>query len=51
VQKGRLEEAARLRGISVTHFVVMSAQEAAARTIQDNEVLTRGGLARYLTRG
>ena len=39
-QKARIEEAARLRGTSVTEFVVMSSQEAAARTIREHEVLT-----------
>jgi uncharacterized protein (DUF1778 family) len=39
-QKHLIERAAALRGTSVTEFVVASAQEAAARTIRDFEVLT-----------
>jgi uncharacterized protein (DUF1778 family) len=38
--KRRLEYAASLRGASLTEFVVQSAQEAAARTIREHEVLT-----------
>jgi len=38
--KRRLEYAALLRGASLTDFVVQSAQEAAARTIRENEMLT-----------
>jgi uncharacterized protein (DUF1778 family) len=38
--KQRLEYAASLRGSSLTEFVVQSAQEAATRTIRENEVLT-----------
>lgn len=38
-QKARIEEAANLRGTSVTEFVVMSAEDAAARTIREHEVL------------
>ncbi len=38
-QKARIEKAATLRGTSVTEFVVMSAQDAAARTIREHEVL------------
>ena len=37
--KRRLEYAASLRGSTLTEFVVQSAQEAATRTIQENEVL------------
>ncbi|MGA3080046.1 MAG: DUF1778 domain-containing protein [Terracidiphilus sp.] len=37
--KRRLEYAASLRGASLTEFVVQSAQEAATRTIRENEVL------------
>lgn len=37
--KRRLEYAASLRGASLTEFVVQSAQEAAAHTIRENEVL------------
>ena len=44
--KRRLEYAASLRGATLTEFVVQSAQEAAARTIRDNEVLTLSERAR-----
>jgi uncharacterized protein (DUF1778 family) len=44
--KRRLEYAASLRGTSLTEFVLQSAQEAAARTIRDNEVLTLSERAR-----
>jgi len=37
--KQRLEYAASLRGSTLTEFVVQSAQEAAIRTIRENEVL------------
>ena len=37
--KRRLEYAASLRGATLTEFVVQSAQEAATRTISENEVL------------
>ena len=40
VQKRLIERAARLRGTSVTDFVVLSAQEAASETIKDFEMLT-----------
>ena len=39
-QKRLIERAARLRGTSVTNFLVHSAQEAAAETIRDFEVLS-----------
>jgi uncharacterized protein (DUF1778 family) len=42
-QKRLIERAARLRGTSVTDFVVLSAQQAAAEAIQDFEVLTLRG--------
>lgn len=38
-QKRLLERAARLRGTSLTDFVLASAQEAATKTIQDFEIL------------
>jgi len=38
--KRRLEYAASLRGATLTEFVVQSAQEAATRTIRENEILT-----------
>jgi uncharacterized protein (DUF1778 family) len=49
--KRRLEYAASLRGTSLTEFVVQSAQEAAARTIRDNEVLTLSERARVAFAG
>jgi len=39
VQKRLIERAATLRGTTVTEFVVANAQEAAANTIKDFEVL------------
>src|SRR5690242_7991576 len=39
-QKRLIERAAALRGTTVTEFVLLSAQEAAARTIDESEVLT-----------
>ena len=44
--KRRLEYAASLRGSSLTDFVVQSAQEAAARTIRENETLVLSERAR-----
>jgi len=44
--KRRLEYAASLRGATLTEFVIQSAQEAAARTIRENEVLTLSEEAR-----
>ena len=44
--KRRLEYAASLRGSTLTEFVVQSAQEAATRTIRENEVLTLSERAR-----
>jgi uncharacterized protein (DUF1778 family) len=38
-QKRLIERAAELRGTTVTEFVVFSAQQEAARTIKDHEVL------------
>jgi uncharacterized protein (DUF1778 family) len=46
VQKLMIERAARIRGTSVTNFVLVSAQEAAAETIKDFEVLTLRDKAR-----
>ena len=45
-QKLLIERAARIRGTSVTNFVLVSAQEAAAETIKDFEVLTLRDKAR-----
>jgi uncharacterized protein (DUF1778 family) len=39
-QKRLIERAAYLRGTSVTDFVVASAQQAAAATIKDSELLS-----------
>ena len=47
-QKARIEEAARLRGTSITEFVVKSAQEAAARAIQEHEALTLADRSRKI---
>ena len=45
-QKRIIERAARLRGTSVTDFVVASAQRAATDTIQDFEMMSLRGEAR-----
>jgi uncharacterized protein (DUF1778 family) len=37
-QKRRIEHAARLKGTSISDFMVLSADDAAARTIQEHEV-------------
>ncbi len=39
-QKKHIERAARIKGTSVSDFVVLSAEDAALRTIRDEEVLT-----------
>ena len=39
-EKETIETAARLRGTSLTDFVVTTAKEAAVRTIRESEVLT-----------
>lgn len=39
-QKQLIERAAELRGTTITEFVVVSAQQAAANTIKDFETLT-----------
>jgi uncharacterized protein (DUF1778 family) len=44
--KRRLEYAASLRGATLTEFVIQSAQEAAARTIRENETLVLSERAR-----
>jgi uncharacterized protein (DUF1778 family) len=44
--KRRLEYAASLRGATLTEFVVQSAQEAATRTIRENEALILSERAR-----
>ena len=45
-QKRIIERAARLRGTSVTDFVVVSAQRAATDTIKDVEMMSLRGEAR-----
>ncbi len=45
-QKRLIERAAELRGTTVTDFVVLSAQQEAARTIKDFEVLSLSQEAR-----
>jgi len=45
-QKHIIERAAELRGTSVTEFVVVSAQQAATKTIKDFETLRLRGEAR-----
>jgi uncharacterized protein (DUF1778 family) len=42
-QKRLIERAAKLRGTSLTDFVVLSAQQAATETIHESEVLTLRG--------
>jgi uncharacterized protein (DUF1778 family) len=45
-QKRLIERAAELRGTTVTEFVILSAQQEAARTIKDFEVLSLSQEAR-----
>jgi uncharacterized protein (DUF1778 family) len=45
-QKRHIELAARIRGTSISDFVVLSADDAAMRTIREHEVLTLHGRAR-----
>lgn len=47
-QKRLIERAAELRGTTVTEFVIASAQQAAADTIRDFEVLTLRDQARKI---
>ena len=42
-QKSRIEYAARLRGTSVSEFMVRHSEEAALRTIQEHELWTLRG--------
>jgi len=42
-QKTRIEYAARLRGTSISDFMVSSAEDAAARAIEQHEVWTLSG--------
>src|SRR5207248_7230683 len=45
-QKKHIKHAARIKGTSVSDFVIGSAQDAAARTIREYEVLTLNEKAR-----
>lgn len=45
-QKKHIEHAARIKGTSVSDFVVLSADDAAVRTIREQEVLTLNERAR-----
>jgi len=47
-QKRRIEYAAGLQGTSLTDFIVLSAEDAAARAIQEHEVWTPTGRDREL---
>ncbi len=47
-QKALLQHAADLTGRSLTEFVVSSAQEVAARTVREHEVLTLSGRDRQV---
>jgi uncharacterized protein (DUF1778 family) len=47
-QKLLIERAAKLRGTTVTEFVVASAQQAASETIKDFEVLSLQGEAKNI---
>ncbi len=47
-QKKHIEHAARIKGTSVSDFVVLSAEDAAVRTIREQEVLTLNERAREL---
>ncbi len=47
-QKKHIEQAAQIKGTSVSDFVVLSANEAAVRTIREQEVLTLHERARQV---
>ncbi len=47
-QKKHIEHAARIKGTSVSDFVVLSADDAALRTIREQEVLTLNEHAREI---
>ena len=47
-QKKHIEHAARIKGTSVSDFVVLSANDAAVRTIREQEVLTLNKRARQV---
>lgn len=47
-QKKHIEHAARIKGTSVSDFVVLSADDAAVRTIREQEVLTLNEQAREI---
>ncbi len=48
VQKRHIEQAAQIRGTSVSDFVILSADEAAIRTIREQEVLVLNERARHV---
>lgn len=47
-QKKHIEHAARIKGTSVSDFVVLSADDAAVRTIREQEILTLNEQAREI---
>jgi uncharacterized protein (DUF1778 family) len=47
-QKKHIEQAAQIKGTSVSDFVVLSANEAAVRTIREQEVLSLNERARQV---
>jgi len=47
-QKRHIEQAARIKGTSISDFVVLSADDAAVRTIREQEVLTLNERARKI---
>jgi len=47
-QKKHIEHAARIKGTSISDFVVLSADHAAVRTIREQEVLTLNERARQI---
>jgi uncharacterized protein (DUF1778 family) len=47
-QKRHIEQAAQIRGTSVSDFVILSADEAAIRTIREQEVLILNERARHV---
>ena len=47
-QKRHIEQAARIKGTSLSDFVILSADEAALRTIREEETLVLNEEARYI---
>jgi uncharacterized protein (DUF1778 family) len=47
-QKRHIEQAARIRGISISDFVISSADEAAMRAIREQEILALNEHARII---